>query len=155
MLNLFLTKHLFIFDLTTKKTTTLKTLLDKFLILGHHPNDSDDEKLRKTSLVIMSGPFAFAGLLWGVLYWANGLIVSGYIPFIYGLLSVASVIYFAKTTRYTFFRNSQLLLILILPFSLQISLGGYIPAKGGYVVCSFSYSGSGSIFNKRQPAKLL
>ena len=100
-----------------------------FLTLGHHGDDSEDEKLRKSSLLIMSAPFAFAGLLWGALYFANKLYIPGAIPFVYGILSILSIVHFAKTTKYKFFRNSQLLLILILPFALQTSLGGFIPGS--------------------------
>ncbi len=107
----------------------MNTLFNKLIILGHHPDDSDDEKLRKSSLLVMAAPFAFAGLLWGLIYFLNDLTLSGSIPFSYGILSVLSIIHFAKTTRYAFFRNSQLFLILILPFTLQISLGGFIPGS--------------------------
>ena len=102
---------------------------DKFIVLGHHPNDSDEIKLKKSSLLMMSAPFAVAGLVWGLLYFAYGLNIPGIIPFSYGILSVLSIIHFAKTTKYKFFRNSQVFLILILPFSLQISLGGFIPGS--------------------------
>ena len=107
----------------------MNSLIQKFVKLGHRPNDPKDERLQKSSLLVVSGPFAIAGLVWGVLYYANGLIVPGSIPFSYGLLSVASIISFAISKQYKFFRNSQLLLILILPFALQLSLGGFVPSS--------------------------
>ncbi|MEX1239275.1 MAG: response regulator [Cyclobacteriaceae bacterium] len=104
-------------------------VFQKFIGLGQHAKDSEEEKLRKSSLLVMSGPFAVAGLVWGVLYFANGLLVPGLIPFTYGLLSLASIAHFSITTRYRFFRNSQLFLILVLPFFLQIALGGFVPGS--------------------------
>ena len=97
--------------------------------MGARPEDSDDEKLRKASLAVMTLPFAAAGLIWGVLYFAYDLWIPGSIPFSYGILSLLSFVHFGITKRYYFFRASQLTLILFLPFLLQISLGGFIPAS--------------------------
>lgn len=100
-----------------------------FVSLGHHPDDSDEVKLKKSSLLVMSGPFMMAGLIWGLLYFANGLVIPGAIPFCYGILSLVSILIFRSTKKFKIFRNSQLLLILILPFALQISLGGFVPSS--------------------------
>ncbi len=68
-------------------------------------------------------------MIWGVLYFSNGLIIPGSIPFTYGILSISNIIVFGFSRRYKFFRNSQLFLILILPFALQVSLGGFVPSS--------------------------
>jgi len=107
----------------------MKSIGQKFVELGHHPNDPKDERLKKSSLLVVSGPFSLAGLVWGLLYFANGLFIPGAIPFTYGILSIINIISFSYTKRYVFFRNSQLFLILILPFALQISLGGFVPSS--------------------------
>jgi len=107
----------------------MKLNFQKFLALGHHPVDSDEVKLKKSSLLVMSGPFMMAGLGWGLLYFAHGLVIPGTIPFSYGMLSLVSIINFSFTKKYKIFRNSQLFLILILPFALQISLGGFVPSS--------------------------
>lgn len=70
-----------------------------------------------------------AGLGWGLLYFAYGLTIPGSIPFCYGILSLLSILGFSLTKKYKTFRNSQLLLIIILPFGLQISLGGFVPSS--------------------------
>lgn len=107
----------------------MKSIFQHFVSLGHHPDDSDEVKLKKSSLLVMSGPFMMAGLIWGLLYFANGLAIPGAIPFCYGILSLVSILIFRITKKYKIFRNSQLLLILILPFALQISLGGFVPSS--------------------------
>jgi signal transduction histidine kinase/DNA-binding response OmpR family regulator len=107
----------------------IKSILQRFVSLGHHPSDSDEVKLKKSSLLVMSGPFMLAGLVWGWLYFANGLVIPGTIPFCYGILSLVSILNFSITKKYLAFRNSQLALILILPFALQISLGGFVPSS--------------------------
>ena len=112
-----------------KKIIQMKSTILRFTQLGYSPEDTEEEKLRKSSLLIMAGPFALAGLIWGLLYFANSLMFSGSILITYGLLSFASISHFEQTKEYQFFRNSQLFLILILPFLLQISLGGFVPGS--------------------------
>ena len=107
----------------------MASLFQRFVALGQVPDDPVEEKLRKSSLLVVSGPFAVAGVVWGLLYYSKGLLIPGSIPFIYGLLSVGTIISFSITKKYHFFRNSQLLLILLLPFCLQISLGGFVPSS--------------------------
>ncbi len=97
--------------------------------IGFKPDDSEEEKIKKYSLSLMSLPFALAGILWGILYFLFDLIIPALIPFLYGVLSLCTYFYFAVTKRYQFFRNSQLFLILILPFLLQLSLGGFVPSS--------------------------
>jgi guanylate cyclase len=60
------------------------------------------------------------------MYFALGETAAGWIPFGYGLFSLLSLITFAVTRRYHFFRFSQLLLVLLLPCLLMMGLGGYI-----------------------------
>jgi len=107
----------------------MKSIIRTFVEWGHHPEDSEEVKLKKSSLLVVSGPFAIAGLVWGILYFSNDLIIPGSIPFSYGILSISNIIVFGFTKRYRFFRNSQLFLILILPFLLQVSLGGFVPSS--------------------------
>jgi len=107
----------------------MASLFQKFVALGHVPDDPEEEKLRKSSLLVVSGPFSLAGVIWGLLYYSRGLVVPGSIPFIYGILSIGTIVYFSFTKKFRFFRNSQLFLILLLPFSLQISLGGFVPSS--------------------------
>ena len=107
----------------------MKLNFQKFVALGHHPDDSDEVKLKKSSLLVTSGLFMLAGLVWGLLYFANGLVIPGAIPFCYGILCLVSIVSFSFTKKYRTFRNSQLFLILILPFALQISLGGFVPSS--------------------------
>ncbi len=96
---------------------------------GHLPDDSEDEKLKKSILLVMTFPFVLAGCGWGALYFYNGMLLPGLIPFCYGILSLISVGIFLTIKNFNFFRFSQLTLILLLPFFLQIVLGGFIPSS--------------------------
>lgn len=94
--------------------------------IGADPADSEEVRLQKTLLVGGSLMFILAGASWGVAYIALGELLPGLIPLSYSIFSFLSVVIFAFTRRYRFFRFSQLLLILLLPFLLQAALGGFV-----------------------------
>ncbi|MGE5139850.1 MAG: adenylate/guanylate cyclase domain-containing protein [Rudaea sp.] len=94
--------------------------------VGADSSDSEDIRLQKAILVLGSSMFIAAGAAWGVMYWAFGEWLAGSIPLGYSVISTLSVFFFARTRIYPLFRTTQLLLILLLPFLLQIALGGFI-----------------------------
>lgn len=98
--------------------------------IGVDQIDSDEIRLRKSSLVLGSIMFIIAGALWGILYFLFGQPIAGLIPLSYAVVSCLSVIVFHLTRRYQFFVFSQLLLILFLPFLLMIALGGFAKSSG-------------------------
>ena len=94
--------------------------------IGMDPNDDDDIRLQKSLLTVCAFLFAFAGALWGLMYFLFGELLAGAIPFSYAVISLLSIIHFGLTRRYHLFRFSQLVLILFLPFILMAALGGYV-----------------------------
>ncbi|MBI4670908.1 MAG: adenylate/guanylate cyclase domain-containing protein [Chloroflexi bacterium] len=90
------------------------------------PRDTDELRLQKTMLVTASAMFIVAGAIWGLAYFALGEYLAGSIPFGYAVFSTLSVLAFARLRHYHLFRFTQLLLILLLPFLLQLTLGGFI-----------------------------
>lgn len=108
----------------------IKRALSLVVNVGTDPNDSDNVRLQKSSLVLGSVMFIFAGALWGILYFIFGEWVAGTIPLSYAIVSFLSIIVFHLTRRYRFFVFSQLLLILFLPFLLMIALGGFVKSSG-------------------------
>jgi len=90
------------------------------------PADSDELRLQKTLMVSGSTMIAIAGFLWALTYFAFGEFVAGAIPLSYTIISSISIVIYGLTRRFEFFRFSQLLLILMLPFLLMIALGGFV-----------------------------
>jgi adenylate cyclase len=74
-------------------------------------------------MAVMVSIFA---VVWGFIYFAFDERLAATIPFAYASISAVSILTFAFTRRYEFFRLSQLLLILVLPFFLMITLGGFV-----------------------------
>lgn len=93
--------------------------------VGVDPADSDDERLDKGMLTLVTSLLAVMSFAWIAIYLAIGLPRSAAIPFAYQLCVVASLAGFAHTKRIRTVRTIQLALILVLPFALQWSLGGF------------------------------
>jgi hypothetical protein len=96
------------------------------LKIGRNIDDAQDIRLQKSLLVAGSFMFIAAGALWGIAYILLKEPVAGMIPLSYAIVSFLSVIHFSLTRQYRFFRASQLVLILVLPFLLMVALGGFI-----------------------------
>jgi guanylate cyclase len=124
--------------------------------VGADPRYSHDLRLQKSMLVAASSMFIVTGAFWGLMYFALGEYVAGAIPIGYAVFSTLSVIAFVRFRRYHLFRFTQLLLILLLPFLLQIALGGFINSSAvilWFIVCpvgALAFSGSTSC-RKRLP----
>ncbi|MFQ5875692.1 MAG: sensor histidine kinase, partial [Dehalococcoidia bacterium] len=107
-----------------------KELLSIIERIGVDPDDADEVRLQKTTMVSGSFMFIAVGALWGVMYLAFGEPQAGAIPLSYSAISLLSIIHFGLTRRYGFFRLSQLALILLLPFFLMVTLGGFVNSSG-------------------------
>lgn len=101
------------------------------LIVGIGASEGDDsativEKRFLVALALLVWPLA---VLWGLLYMAYDEPRAASIPWAYAVSAVASLVHFGFTRNLRFFRTTQLLLILVLPFLLQLSLGGFVSAS--------------------------
>jgi guanylate cyclase len=94
--------------------------------IGADRNDVEETRLQKGLLVSGSLMVILAGFLWGVLYVALGELLSGSIPILYSLISLLMIAIFAVTRRFRLLRFSQLFLMLLLPFLLLFTLGGFL-----------------------------
>ncbi len=94
--------------------------------IGADPSDDEEIRLKKTLLVAMGATVGVFAVAWGFIYYAFDEPLAATIPFAYASVSAASILAFALTRKYQFFQLSQLLLILILPFLLMITLGGFV-----------------------------
>lgn len=100
-------------------------LIERLAFIGVTPADSGEIRDQKVTVTLASMTVTGLAVMWVGTYLALGLPVSAAIPFAYQVASVATIVAFARTKDYRFFRASQLVLMLLLPFLLQLSLGGY------------------------------
>ncbi|HLF88889.1 MAG TPA: adenylate/guanylate cyclase domain-containing protein [Anaerolineales bacterium] len=103
-----------------------KDIFERIARVGSDPNDDDTLRLQKSLLVVCAFPFMVAGAVWGLMYILFNEPLAGAIPLSYSIVSLVSVIHFGLTHQYRFFRFSQLTLILLLPFLLMVTLGGFV-----------------------------
>jgi adenylate cyclase len=107
----------------------LSALLGRLSNIGALPEDSPDERLSKATLTLSVLIEGTLSTVWVVLYAVLGLPVSAAIPFGYQVVAFASLLNFARTKRFAFFRTAQLVMSLVLPFLLQWSLGGFVASS--------------------------
>ena len=93
--------------------------------VGVKDSDSDFEKLQKAILTANAFLVASLAIFWSATYFLIGLTLSGIIPFSYAIISYISIILFKMSKKFTFFKNSQLIMTLLLPYLLMFSLGGF------------------------------
>src|SRR6266511_4198651 len=129
----------------------LRRAVWRLATIGALPTDGPDEALRKETLVLSAGLITALAVGWVVTYSWLGLYVAAAIPFSYQVISVINLSIFAKTKRYRFFRASELGLTLVLPFLLQLSLGGFVPSSG-VVLWSFTAPLGALLFSGRREA---
>ncbi len=92
---------------------------------GALASDSEELRLKKAILTLISGAIALLAIIWGSLYIYAGYPLSGAIPLSYAVISFISILRFFITKKFEFFRFSQFFLMLLLPFLLMWSLGGF------------------------------
>ena len=98
--------------------------------IGADPADSDELQLKKRLLVAIALMVTPAALVWGSILLLAEEPIAALVPLLYAGFSSGTILLFALTQRLRFFRFSQLLLILALPFALQMALGGFVQGSG-------------------------
>jgi guanylate cyclase len=102
----------------------MSAAVDRILSVGADPGDSADERFRKRLLVgvaLLILPIAF---VWGCVYWGFGERAVSLTPWAYVAGSVISLVVFARTRNFAFFRTAQFVLILVAPALGTILVGG-------------------------------
>lgn len=92
---------------------------------GARPTDNSRERVRRAVMTMTAMIIGFLAIFWGLTYFWLGYPLAGSIPMSYSVITVFSIGVFFRTKHFGLFRLSQLLLILLLPFLLQWSLGGF------------------------------
>jgi guanylate cyclase len=107
----------------------LARAIRRLAALGTTPEDSEDERLRKATVVLASSLMATMAIVWVATYWSLGLWRSGAIPLAYQVACVVLLAVFARTKRFAPYRTIHLAMWLVLPLLLQASLGGFRPSS--------------------------
>ena len=103
----------------------MKALITLIGRIGLDTSDSDETALRKRLAVFLCAGTLPLTLLWSAIYLAVGAPIAAAIPAFYTAFTPINTAIFAHTHNFKFYRFSQLLLILLLPWLVTLSLGGF------------------------------
>jgi adenylate cyclase len=113
--------------------TFLRQLVDRALIrltdVGADPADDEETRLQKALLVLIAIFILPISAIWATLYLAFGA-WTGYVAVLYAVISVASIVVFARTRNFALLLNIQLLDICLSPTLSMIPIGGFLPTGG-------------------------
>jgi len=118
-------------------------LYKQIVNLGVSEQDTVELKMKKQMLTLLPIIIGVAAAIWGSLYLFLDRPISASIPLSYTVISILSLIHFSITKKMDFLQKSQLILVLILPFMLMWSLGGF--SSGSYVMIWAFYAPLGAL----------
>lgn len=125
-------------------------LLQVFERIGADPDDTDEIRLKKRLVVAIATMISVLAVAWVLIYLAFDEPLAASIPGGYAVASTASTALFAATRRFAFYRASQLVLILLLPFFLMIVLGGFVNSSAVVLWSLIAPMGALLIYGRRQ-----
>ena len=103
----------------------MKALITLIGRIGLDTSDGDETALRKRLAVVLCAGTLPLTLLWSAVYLAVGAPLAAAIPAFYTVFTPINTAIFAHTRNLKFYRFTQLLLILLLPWLVTLSLGGF------------------------------
>src|SRR6202046_4809774 len=104
----------------------MKALITLIGQIGLDTNDNDETALRKRLAVVLCAGTLPLTLLWSATYLAVGAPIAAAIPGFYTAFTPINTAILPPTLNFRFYRFTQLLLILLLPWLLTLSLGGVL-----------------------------
>ena len=112
-----------------KVRAAFESLLARLADVGADPADDDETRLRKALLVLIALLILPIAGIWAVLYLAFGA-WTGWVAVLYAVISVGSIVLFARTRDFATLLNIQLLAITLAPTLSMIPIGGFLPTGG-------------------------
>ena len=102
-----------------------KQYIEKFLTIGSSSMDNESIRLKKISINMVPLIIGPVGFFWGVTLYLLNHPISALIPMFYTIGSIIQLIIFHKNKSLLMMQTGQMTLILLLPFLLTWSLGGF------------------------------
>jgi len=107
---------------------------DSQIEVDRSPSDSDDIRLQRRILLMLTTFSSIAGVVWGLILLAFGE-SAGLYPIAYAVLSIPTLIMWRTTASLDYLIWYQLILITATPFVFALALGGYV-GSGAMVLWS-------------------
>jgi len=113
-----------------KLTSELIRVFDRLVQVGVRSDDPDDVRARKATLTLWTVLMCVMSGIWSLVYLALGFLLAGAIPLGYLFITFVSFVHFLRTKQERFLGTSQLYIMLVLPFLMQLTLGGFHASSG-------------------------
>src|SRR2546430_8339563 len=105
-------------------------VVDRILAIGCDPADSPEVRRQKRLLVLFSLAVVAPDPVWSGLYLVYHEPAAALVPMLYIPLALANLAAFSRTRRLQWAVAGQALIILVLPFLVHVTLGGFQPSSG-------------------------
>jgi len=115
-----------------KSLNFFKKYFKKYIEIGILSTDGESLRLEKTSIAIVPLIMGPAGIIWSLIYILTEHYLSASIAFSYAFFSLLNLLYLHKTKNFRTVQKIQMTLMLLIPFFLMWSLGGF--ALSSYVM---------------------
>ncbi|HKX74501.1 MAG TPA: adenylate/guanylate cyclase domain-containing protein [Acidimicrobiia bacterium] len=122
--------------------------------LGREPTDTAELALAKRLLVVTNALIVGLAIPWVLLYLAFDEYLAASIPGAYIVVTAACMVAFFRNRRFVWYRNSQLAIMLVLPFALQLALGGYLSGSAVVLWSLISPLGAQALSSARVARRL-
>jgi guanylate cyclase len=107
----------------------LDSALARLADVGADPEDDQETRLGKALLVLIAVLILPIAVVWATLYLAFGA-WTGWLAALYALISIASIVVFARTRDFQTLLRIQLAAILLAPTVSTAPIGGFLPSGG-------------------------
>jgi guanylate cyclase len=104
----------------------LARVRDRLLRIGAQPAERPDVRTRRVALILIALAITVLATAWTATYLVLDRPLSAAVPFAYQVISVIGLVALATTRDLRLLRVTQIGAMLVLPFLLQWSLGGFI-----------------------------
>lgn len=101
-------------------------------LLHSHTNNVNENEIKEASILIVPMIVGPISLVWALIYVIFGQYIPASIPLFYSLVSFVNLWCYKRNGNLLVVQKVQMVLVLILPFLLMWSLGGF--AQGSYVM---------------------
>ncbi len=122
--------------------TLARDNLNKIIEIGDLPQDSDEKITEHHFMIYMGLLMGIGGVFWGSICFFYGLYFPSLIPYSYTVLTIVNFTYFNLSKNFKLCRFFQVLMSMLLPFSFQWFLGGFISSGAVMLWAIISLVGS-------------
>ena len=121
-------------------------LINRLKNIALEKGDTETERIRKSVLVGSVIFKSFGCIVWTTMYFAMGFHLAAVFPLFYFLILVSVTFYMYKSKKFNVALNIYTIFILIVPFLLQLSMGGFV--NSGAVILWSVIAPTGALFFK-------